>query len=136
MVTPTQAKSMQAANGTEVLDREQTRRGPWFRPDIDIYETTDELVVLADIPGATGDNVDIRFENGLLTVNAHIDQRQPEEHRYLIREYAIGDYSRTFQVSEDVDASRITAELAEGVLTVHLPKAEAAKPRKIQVQSK
>jgi HSP20 family protein len=134
MVTAKQ--STKAANGTEVLEREQTRRGPWFRPDIDIYETTDELVVLADVPGASGESVDIRFENGLLTVNARIEQRQGEETDYAIQEYAVGDYSRTFQVSEDIDPSRITAELADGLLTVHLPKAEAAKPRKIQVQSK
>ena len=129
-------QSTQAANGTEVVEREQTRRGPFFRPDIDIYETSDELVVLADIPGARAEDVDIRFENGLLTVQARVEPRQPESMHFLMEEYGVGDYSRSFEVSEDIDASRISAEISSGVLTVHLPKAEAAKPRKIPVQTK
>ena len=61
--------------------------------------------------------------------------RQDEDHEYLLREYGTGDYYRTFQVSEAVDASKITADYSDGVLTLHLPKTEAVKPRKIEVKT-
>ncbi len=61
--------------------------------------------------------------------------RQSEQTRYLLREYGVGDFYRTFRVGEQVDASRIAAEFVDGVLTLHLPKVDAAKPRKIAVQS-
>jgi len=113
---------------------EQTRCGQCYRPNVDILEKPDELVVVADVPGASGDAIDVDFEDGTLTIRASVpvpnDGRQ-----YLLQEYGIGDFYRTFRVSEAIDASRISARCANGVLTLHLPKAETAKPRKIAVQS-
>jgi HSP20 family protein len=107
-----------------------------YRPNVDILEKGDELLVLADIPGADSEKVDIHFEDGTLTIHAKVTPRQdPEQTRYLLREYGVGDYYRTFQVSETIDASKISAEFADGVLMLHLPKAEAAKPRKISVKA-
>ncbi len=130
MVTQT----TRAANGTEVLQREHVRRGPTFRPDVDIYETDNEIALIADMPGVTAEAVDIRFDNGMLTINGRVEPRKGEECECLIREFAVGDYTRSFQVDEDIDASGISAELSNGVLTVRLPKAESAKPRRIPVQ--
>jgi|GEM_PF-281414 len=130
MVTQT----TRAANGTEVLQREQIRRGPTFRPDVDIYETENEIALIADTPGATAESVDIRFENGMLTIHARVEPRKGGECECLIQEFAVGDYTRTFQVDEEIDASGISAEFNNGVLTVHLPKKESAKPRRIPVQ--
>ncbi len=114
---------------------EHTRSGAYYRPNVDILETKDELVLLADVPGAESDGIDINFEDGMLTLLAKVTPRQHDDVEYLTREYGIGDYYRTFQVSESIDASKISAEYADGVLTLHLPKTEAVKPRKITVNA-
>ena len=118
----------------EATAAEHTRGGRFFRPHVDILEQEDKLLVLADVPGAKGDQIDVRFEDGNLTIHAPVEPRRQDD-PYLLREYGVGDYYRTFQVSEAVDASKITADYADGVLTLHLPKAEASKPRKIGVKT-
>ncbi len=125
---------------TNVTEREQngaerTRTGRWFRPPVDIIENANELLLLADVPGAASDAIDIDFEDGVLTVEATVASRWNEEATPLLQEYGVGNFHRSFRVSEQIDASRIHAEYTDGVLTIHLPKAEAAKPRKIQVQA-
>jgi len=122
--------------GGEVGTAEHTRGGPYYRPNVDIYELPDELVVQADVPGAKNDQIDINFEDGSLTIHALVPDRQESQGPYLRKEYGVGDFYRTFRVSEQIDAARISAEYTAGVLTLHLPKVEAAKPRKISVKSK
>ncbi|MEE8451832.1 MAG: Hsp20/alpha crystallin family protein [Thermoguttaceae bacterium] len=117
----------------ESADQERTRGGRHYRPTVDILEKADELLVVADMPGAERDTIDIQFEDGSLTISAEVEPRQPEDTEYLLEEYGVGDYYRSFQVSEAIDPGRITAEFAEGVLTLHLPKAETSKPRKIAI---
>jgi len=119
----------------EPASAEHTRSGSYYRPSVDILEQADELVVVADVPGTTGDDIDVDFEDGTLTIHAKVKPRQEEGLEYLVREYGVGDYYRTFRVSEAIDSSKITAEYSEGVLTLHLPKAEAARPRKIAVNT-
>lgn len=119
----------------EVDSAEHTRCGCYFRPSVDILERKDELVVQADVPGATGDDVDVDFEDGTLTIHAKVKRRQDESVEYLQHEYDVGDYYRTFHVSEAVDAGKIAAEYSDGVLTLHLPKADAVRPRKISVKT-
>ena len=114
-------------------ETEQTRSGEFYRPDVDIMELADQLVVHADVPGARSDSIDINFEDGALTIYARVPER-PVQGPMLAREYGVGDYRRTFRVSEQIDASRISAQYHDGVLTLHLPKAEKATPRKIHVQ--
>ena len=121
------------ATDVETSQPEPTRSGPVFRPNVDILEKQDELVVLADVPGAKADAIDIEFENGTLTIHARVEPRQDENVQWLLREYETGDFLRTFRVSEDIDASKIHAEYADGVLTLHLPKSDASRPRKIPV---
>jgi len=119
----------------ELARGEHTRSGHHYRPNVDILEQADELVVLADVPGATGEDIDVDFEDGVLTIHAKVEPRQEANTEYLLHEYGVGDYHRTFHVSEAIDAGKITAECAEGVLRLHLPKAEATKPRKIDVKT-
>lgn len=128
----TEATLEQQAGPAEV---ERTRTEHYYRPNVDIVERTDELLLLADMPGAQGDAIDIQFEDGELSIHGRVARRQPEGTNYLLAEYGVGDFHRTFRVSEQIDATRIAAEYADGVLTVHLPKVEAVKPRKIKVQS-
>jgi len=90
-------------------------------PRVDVLETSDELVVLADFPGVEPGDLDIRFENGELTVHGR-------------RSNGAAGYFRTFRVTEQVAAYRIEAELKQGVLTLRLPKVEAVKPRRIAVK--
>jgi len=122
--------------GAEVGGAEHTRGGPYYRPSVDIYELAAELVVLADVPGAKNNEIEIHFEDGSLTIHARVPNRQESQGSYLRKEYGVGDFYRTFRVSEQIDAARISAEYTAGVLTLHLPKIEAAKPRKISVKAK
>jgi HSP20 family protein len=114
---------------------ERTRGGRVYRPNVDILEKQDELLVVADMPGVKGGEIDIRFEDGELTIHGPSAARQ-EGVRYLLQEYGVGDFYRTFRVSERIDAAKISAEYKDGVLVLHLPKVEAVKPRKIKVKTK
>lgn len=118
---------------TEVT-AERTRTRPTYSPAVDILENQDELTVLADMPGVHPEDVEVHFENGTLAIRGHVRERQGEETRFLRREYGVGDYYRTFQVSELVDAQQISAEYVDGVLTLHLPKVAQARPRRIEVK--
>ena len=120
---------------TQEADGLEQTRGQYYRPNVDILEKDDELVVLADMPGAKGDQIDVHFEDGTLAIHAKVEPRQDPKVQYLINEYGVGDYYRNFKVSEAIDPEKITAEFANGVLTLHLPKAETLKPRKISVKS-
>jgi HSP20 family molecular chaperone IbpA len=119
----------------EAARTEQTRLRRRYSPGVDILETPEELVVEADMPGARAGDIDIHFENGVLTIHARVAERQPEGARYLLREYGSGDFYRTFEVNESIDVQRLSAAYEDGVLTLHLPKVEAAKPRKIAVKT-
>jgi HSP20 family protein len=103
------------------------------RPRVDILETDQEVLLLADLPGVKPADVDVRFENGELTIHGRRTPSHMGKKRVLF-EYEPTHYHRAFRLSEDVAADKIQAELKNGVLTVHLPKAEAAKPRKIAVK--
>jgi HSP20 family protein len=115
------------------LTSERTRGGRCYRPQVDILEQQDELLVLADLPGARSDAIDVKFEDGMLEIYATVPPRQDADRDYLMQEYGVGDYYRSFHVSEAIDAGKISADYADGVLTLRLPKAEALKPRKIAV---
>lgn len=107
-----------------------------YSPNVDIVETSDEVIVFADMPGVGSENIDIHFENGELFLHGKVADRIPEGARAISREYGLGDFYRVFTISEQVDSEKITAEYRDGVLVLHLPKVEAAKPRKINVVAK
>lgn len=115
---------------------ERTRGGRVYSPSVDIVELKDELLMLADVPGVKAEDVEIQYEQGQLTLHARVQPRQNGGRtQYLAREYGIGDFYRSFQIGEGIDSQRIEAELKDGVLTLHLPKAEAVRPRRIQVKA-
>lgn len=120
---------------SEVTRREPTR-SVRYRPNVDIIEKADELLVVADMPGTRPEDIDVNFENGVLTIHGRVRERQPRETNFLLREYGIGDFYRSFEVSESIDANNISAEYSDGVLTLHLPKVAAARPRKIAVKAR
>jgi HSP20 family protein len=113
---------------------EATRGGVHYAPRVDIYENAEELVLLCDMPGVKPQDLDVRFEKGELAVYGKVQARQtPTE--YLLDEYSTGDYFRSFTIGAEVDAAKIAAEYRDGVLTVHLPKQEKAKPKRIAVKA-
>ncbi len=104
-----------------------------FLPTTDIYETDQALTVVMEMPGVDKANVDIGLENGVLTVEGRIDFSKYQALQPVYTEYNIGNYRRSFSLPETVDQEKISAEMSDGVLTLTLPKAEKAKPRKIAI---
>jgi HSP20 family protein len=113
---------------------EATRGGLYFTPRVDICETDKELTLFAEVPGVRPQDVDLHYEQGELTLHGKVPGRPEGQRNDLVREYEEGDFYRAFTIHESIDASRIEAECKNGVLIVHLPKAEAARPRQINVR--
>jgi len=112
---------------------ENTTTRPVVAPTVDIYENEREYLVLADLPGVPHDGVQIRFENGELSLDA---KRQEDKYSdYLGTEIVAADYRRLFRIPETVDSEKIDAKLINGVLHLVLPKASKARPRQISVKS-
>jgi len=104
----------------------------YVAPPVDIYETRDGLVVLADLPGVSQEALDVRVDNNVLTIRGHA--RHAVAGDVIYREHELVNFFRQFELSDKVDQHRITADLKCGVLTLQLPKAEEAKPRQIEVR--
>src|SRR5262252_3278610 len=115
--------------------RERTADRPVFVPPADIYETRANIVVLAEMPGVAPDGVDITLERRVLTIRGRNAGREHTGYQRVYNEYADGDYERVFTLSENIDRDRIEATLKDGVLHLVLPKAESAKPRKIELKA-
>ena len=105
----------------------------YVAPPVDIYETAEGLVVLADLPGVVQEALDVRVEQNKLTIQGHARHGFPGKAVY--QEYVFVNFFRQFELSAKVDQSHITAALKNGVLTLTLPTAEEAKPRQIAVQA-
>lgn len=100
-------------------------------PPVDIFEASDGLAVVVDLPGVEKDAVDVRVENDVLTISGKTKEEPHGDALY--REFQLLNFYRQFQLSEQVDQEKIRAELKNGVLSIHLPKAEKAKPKQIAV---
>ena len=111
---------------------EPTRAGTYYVPHVDIVESEDAITLRADLPGAKRDAVTIDVNDGVLTLTASVEPT-PSSWRQLYREYDVGGFTRRFTLGERIDQGRISASMADGVLTLVLPKAEAHKPRKIAI---
>lgn len=110
-------------------------RGEVLTPCADVLERPDGLVLALDLPGVKSDGVEIHFERGELAVKAERAARGGEG-RPLLREFGgAGTYYRAFLISQEVAADKISAELKDGVLSIHLPRAEAAQPRRITLKA-
>jgi HSP20 family protein len=111
---------------------EETRqRDHYITPPVDIYETPESLVVMADLPGIEPAHLEVGVENNILTLRGQTRYSMPGEMHY--REYALVSFFRQFELSERIDQEKIHADLKHGVLTLTLPKAAKAQPRAIAV---
>ena len=117
----------------EGMERVRNRRA--YIPRVDIYESGDNVILLADMPGVGSDGVDITLEKNELTIKGYVQYNLPNDHDLAYAEYGIGDYERSFVLSEEVDRDRIEATMKHGVLRLVLPKAESVRLRKIAVKS-
>jgi HSP20 family protein len=114
---------------------ERVRPGRVFLPAVDIFETPEALVLAADMPGVSGDRVSLDLKDNHLIISGEISQPLGEGETLLSQEYLVGDYYREFHLGELIDKNRIEAAMNDGVLKLTLPKAEKAKPRKIEVKT-
>ncbi|MCE5244974.1 MAG: Hsp20/alpha crystallin family protein [Syntrophobacteraceae bacterium] len=113
---------------------ESTRNVPIFVPPVDIYETENELTLLADMPGVPIDGVSIDLNDDQLTIRGAVALENGDG-TVLLREYSTGDFYRQFTLSNKIDREKIEASMKDGVLKVVLPKSDVAKPRKIAVKT-
>jgi HSP20 family protein len=113
--------------------QERTEAGRFFSPYADIHETERAVIVSLEVPGVDKNAIDIQLEKGVLTVKGTIDPTKYEALRPIYSEYNVGNFVRTFTVSPKIDSSGIAATVADGVLTIELPKAKEAMARRIAV---
>jgi HSP20 family protein len=114
---------------------EQTRPGLVFTPQVDIFETEKELVLLVDMPGVRAEDLNIDLRDDTLSLIGDVSPFEGTEERDIMIEYEVGRYYRQFSLSEIIDQEKIDAKLQDGVLHLTLPKVKKATPRKIAIQS-
>jgi HSP20 family molecular chaperone IbpA len=113
---------------------ESTGQGPRVTPPTDIFETDTGVIMLIEMPGADPDSLDVTLDRRLLTVSAHATPTVPEGYTLMHAEYRLGDYERSFTLSDQIDAERVEAVFKDGVLRLTLPKA-ASPAKKIEVKA-
>lgn len=121
--------AVRGSNGTSLAYRSVQRD---VGPAVDVFENGDEVLVVADIPGVPSDAIDVRIDSDTLTLEAR--RRPAHEAPALAREYDEVMFARAFRIPAGIDAANINAEAKNGTLVVRLPKAAAAKPRKVTVR--
>ena len=113
--------------------REETRSTEkYIKPAVNIIETDEGLTLTADLPGAAKETLDVNVEKGILTISAPVSRSMPGRPTYT--EFELAPYYRQFTIPESLDHEKARAEFANGILTLRVPKAEVAKPRKIEVK--
>ena len=113
---------------------QELRSGNWFVPAADIYETTEKVVLVMDMPGVCSECAHVNIIDDELIVTGHVTHGEDEDDYVLYREYDVGHYHRHFGLPEAVDRNQIEAIMADGTLTVAMSKLEEAKPRRIPVR--
>ncbi len=117
------------ARGTETRGT-----GAWLLP-MDAYITEDAIVIQADVPGISADELDITLEGDALTIRGEIKRQEQDRKQYIMLERPTGKFERTLNINTPIDHDKVEAAFENGVLTLTLPKAEAVKPRQIAVKS-
>ncbi len=116
-----------------VSKEEKTIPGRYYVPYADIYETDEALTVVMEMPGVERDNLNVSLESDVLRVSGQIDFTKYEGLEPVYTEYNVGHYARSFALSNKIDQEGIRAQLEDGVLTLTLPKAKEAQPRRIAI---
>jgi HSP20 family molecular chaperone IbpA len=127
-------KQLQKQETQDLQSAERTRWGKVFSPAVDILETKNDLKLYADMPGVDQKSINVTIDQGVLTIQGNVETTPIEGYELDYQEYDVGDYQRTFTLSDTVDQDNISANYKNGVLELIIPKAEEAKPKKIQVK--
>jgi HSP20 family molecular chaperone IbpA len=112
---------------------ENTRQLYKATPSVDIYENEDEILLHADMPGVVKENISVDIDNGTLSISGV--RKLETKGAATYEEFSDIEYVRSFSVPQTIDVERVEAELKNGVLKLHLPKSEAAKPRQIEIKT-
>lgn len=129
-------RDMERMTGRPSGSKDDEFTGGDWTPAVDIREEEDRYLVHADIPGVAPKDIEVSAENGMLTIKGErTHESTVEEKGYKRIERSSGSFFRRFSLPEDADAEKITATSKDGVLELEIPKGEAAKPRRIEVQS-
>ena len=133
-MTESGARPLEPQDKKELIEKEEkTVPARYYVPYTDIYETEHALTVVMEMPGVERENIEVGIEKDVLQIEGHIDFSKYAEMEPVYTEYNIGHYTRKFSLSSKIDQNKIAAEMADGVLTLTLPKAEEAKPRRIEI---
>ena len=129
------ARELTVREKKEVATKEAEKTVParYYVPPADIYETAEALTVVLEMPGVEKKDLAVTLENGVLRVEGRIDFSKYEGLEPVYTEYNVGHYARSFTLGSAIDQGKIGARLEDGVLTLTLPKAEAAKPRRVAI---
>ena len=127
-------KQVQKQETRDLQSAERTRWGKVFTPVVDILETKNDLRLFAEMPGVDQNSISVTIDQGVLTIQGNVDTTPIEGFELEYKEYDVGDYQRTFTLTDTVDQEKISANYNNGVLELILPKAEQAKPKKIEVK--
>ncbi len=128
-------KDIQRKQETQLQEGvEPTREGRLFSPPTDIRETNEDIVLTADMPGVKPDGVDVTLENDILTVRGTVADEYRRAAGAAYAEYEVGNYQRSFSLSDEIDRDKINARMSNGVLTLTLPKTRPSQKR-IEVQA-
>jgi HSP20 family protein len=128
-----ETRALQVREETRPARVERARRV--FAPAVDILETHDDILILADMPGVNQDNIEVTLEKNILTLRGTVQSHAPQGYDLDYAEYEGGDYERTFTLTEDIERDKIEASIKDGVLQVRLPKAGPARVRRIPVKA-
>ncbi len=128
-----ETSELQVHQKEELQSSEGTREGVYFKPNVDIFESDEALMVVADLPGTAAEDVEIDLRDNMLTLTGIVDTGWGDNWQPLYTEYRSGHFTRQFRLGQQIDQSKITAEMTDGVLRLKLPKAEHSVPRKIEV---
>ena len=129
-----EAQELAVRDKKELVSKEErTTPGRYYVPYADIYETDEALSVVMEMPGVEKKDLNVALENDVLRVEGRIDFSKYEGIEPVYTEYNVGNYMRSFALSSKIDREQISAQLDDGVLTLTLPKAAAAQPRRISI---
>jgi HSP20 family molecular chaperone IbpA len=126
-------KDLQKTENTAATER--IRKVKTFLPRVDIYETRDALFLIADMPGVDEKTVDVELEKNILTISGRVENGIVKDYSLVFSEYEVGDYERTFTLSDEIDKDKIKASVKQGVVRLELPKAEKVKLKKIKINA-
>lgn len=128
-------QELQTREEQPLTEAEHTRNRRVYIPTVDITETKDAIVLIANMPGVNEESADIVLEKNILTITGTIEPEFYKDYRLAHAEYNVGDYRRVFEISSDIDRDKIEATVKNGMLKLILPKTGPAKTKKIKIKA-